>query len=77
MRTTAKRIRFAGMLLPAFLLFGCDTPTGISPEIPAPPEPVEPGGAPAPSVDADGCFEFEGERYCTSTERSGELRQTL
>ena len=77
MRTTAKRIRFAGTLLPAFLLFGCDTPTGIPPEIPELPEQAEQLGAPGPSVDADGCFEFEGERFCTSTERSGELREAL
>ena len=79
MRTSAKHIRLASMLFPAFLIFGCNTPTGLPDAVPPAEEPeVEtPREAPGPSVHADRCFQFNGEQYCPSTEGSDERRQAL
>lgn len=69
MRTSAKHKLLAGTMFAAFLLVGCDTAvTGPGePLEPAEPEVRAPGEAPDQSVNADGCFRFNGEEYCPRT----------
>lgn len=84
MRNSAKRIRLAAVLFPAFLFFGCNAPTGLNPPDVVPvrdePEEVTPGGATAGgSVNADPCFQLAGEElawigdHCASTEDPGRM----
>lgn len=69
MRTSAKHKLLVAALFPAFLLIGCDNAvTGLD-EAPEPnqTEAQEPGEPPDQSVNADGCFRFNGEQYCPRT----------
>jgi hypothetical protein len=79
MRSSAKHMVLVSMLFPALLLLACNTPTGLRDAVPPAEEPevAAPREAPGPSVDADRCFQFNGEQYCLSTERSDEFRQAL
>ena len=72
MKHSAKHMMLVSMLFPAFLLLGCNTPTGLSEAEPDRFEQVEPGGAPGQSVRTDGCFELDGEEHCADTEDPGE-----
>jgi hypothetical protein len=60
------------MLFPAFLLLGCNAPTGPY-EDPGENEPLvqEPAEAPDRAVRTDGCFELDGELHCADTEDPG------
>ena len=73
MKHSAKHMMLVSMLFPAFLLLGCNTPTGLPGEPLEPNEPdVEAPEPPGQSVRTDGCFELDGEQHCADTQDPGE-----
>lgn len=79
MRTSAKHTMLVSMLFPAFLLLGCNTPTGLPDVVPPEkaPDIEATGEVPGPDVDRDSCFEFNGTQHCPSMEDPGALRRAL
>ena len=75
MKAAAKHMMLVSMLFPAFLLLGCNTPTGLNEAEPDELEQVEPGGAPGQAAGSNGCFELDGEQHCADTEDPGKNLQ--